>query len=287
MIATSRKFVFWALIIALPGSTQMAGAQRINSIKPSAPVTTVTLDGVVRDREGRPLAAAEIIVDDSHRTITNSRGEFSIPDLQAGLIEFTARRIGYTPVTTGVQVEPGLTVHLAVKLVPVAVQLGTMVIEGKAIDKSLWQTGFYKRRDANSGHFFDPEQVSHFHAGVSSLISTVPALYLSRNRNMSIPMGKLPDGNSCFMNVFVDGNRYPWVSTSGIDDVANMEDVLAVEVYPRAAEMPSRIAGIGGVSGTGNIGTVTLQSGSFQMGSTSGECGAILIWTRPLKSKSK
>ena len=105
------------LAIALPIAAVTAQAQRVNSIKPSAPAT-ITLDGVVRDREGRALSAAEVLVDGEHRVITNSRGEFTIPGLPAGIVEFTARRIGYSPITTAVQVDPGVTAHLAVKLVP-------------------------------------------------------------------------------------------------------------------------------------------------------------------------
>ena len=134
-------------------------AQRINPIKPATPAATgtgVTLDGVVRDKEGRPLAAAEVIVDGDHRSITNSRGEFTISGLTSGVIEFTTRRIGYTPITSAVQVDPGtLRVNLAVKLVPIVQELGTMVVEGKRLSKALWQTGFYKRQDGGRGAYFD------------------------------------------------------------------------------------------------------------------------------------
>ena len=143
-----------AALLMIPVS--VSGAQRDNTIKPSAPAK-VTLAGIVRDGGGRPLSAAEIIVDDTSRAITNARGEFSIPGLPAGIVEFTARRIGYQPTTTAIQVDPGLTVHLAVKLVPAAVQLGTMIIEGKAVDKSLWQTGFYQRQNTGMGKYFDTE----------------------------------------------------------------------------------------------------------------------------------
>src|SRR5215203_188238 len=288
MNAIIRKSARLGGLIAIFALPVAASAQRINSIKGSAPVTTVVLEGVVRDKDERPLAAAEVVVDNAHRTITNSRGEFTIPDIDAGLIEFTARRIGYNPVTTAVQVDPGLRVSLAVKLTPLATQLGTIVVEGKRLDKTLWQTGFYKRRDGAGGTFFDAEYMSHFHAGLSSLISTIPSVKLTRTNNMSVPVGKLPDGNECLLNVFVDGVRFPFIDNTGIDDIASAEDVLAVEVYPRASETPIRISGLGGSNGHGQLGTVNIQRpGTFEMGSTSGECGAILIWTKPLKARSK
>ena len=99
-----------------------------------------------------------MIVDNDHRAITNSRGEFSISGLQSGIIEFTTRRIGYTPITSAVQVDSGtVTVHLAVKLVPIATNLGTIIVEGRRMDKALWQTGFYQRQATGTGQYFDDD----------------------------------------------------------------------------------------------------------------------------------
>src|SRR5687768_3881201 len=161
------------LLTCIPSA---ALAQRINTIKPAAPPASVTLDGIVYDAIGRPLAAAEIIVTEEKRAISNSRGEFKIEDLPAGIVEFTARRIGYQPTTTAIQIEPGLTVHLAVKLVPVPVQLGTIVVEGKTLDKTLWQTGFYQRRDGARGHYFDAEYFKRYQASLGGLMENVASV---------------------------------------------------------------------------------------------------------------
>ena len=272
-----------AVAFAIPA---IASAQRINTIKPTAPTTNaVTLDGIVRDREGRALAAAEVIVDEEHRTITNSRGEFSIPGLEPGIIEFTARRIGYTPVTSAVQVDPGLTVHLAVKLSPLAIQLGTMVIEGKRMDKTLWQTGFYQRQQTAAGHYFDDEYFRQHQISLGTVVSNVPRVFLDRKSNgTTLALGTTVNGTGCLMNVFVDGHNVPW-ATDGIDGVVNRDDVLAVEVYPRASEMPARIAGRGGMNGLGSLGNVQLRGSTLTQGPTAGDCGAILVWTKPLQTK--
>jgi hypothetical protein len=271
---------FVALAFAYPTT---ASAQRVNTIKPTAPATKqVTLDGIVRDREGRLLAAAEVIVDDEHRTITNSRGEFRIPGLEPGVIEFTARRIGYSPVTTAVQVDPGLTVHLAVRLTPIAIQLGTMIVEGKRLDKTLWQTGFYKRQQTGAGQYFDDQYFKQHQTSIGTVVSNVPTVFLDRKNNgTTIALGRTANGTGCLMSVFVDGNVVPWAN-EGIDGVVNRDDVLAMEVYARASEMPSRIAGLGGMNGVGSIGVVNLRSSQLANGITTGDCGAILIWTKPL-----
>lgn len=275
------------LALALSFVTRTAHAQRINPITSSAPAT-VTIDGVVRDREGRALAAAEVLIDAEHRVITNSRGEFSIPNLPAGIVEFTARRIGYSPVTTAVQIDPGVTVHLAVKLVPVAIQLGTIVVEGKRLDKALWQTGFYQRQLTGRGTYFDDNFLRSFGGGIGTLMLNVPTVRLARASNGSaLAVGKLPNGSDCPLNIFVDGNVIPWATNAGIDDIVSRDDVLAVEVYPRASEMPARISGLGGTGGLGTIGTVNLQGASMQSNSSTSDCGAVLIWTKPLELKRK
>ena len=279
------------LAVAIAGAALIAPvsmhAQRINSIT-SAAKPTVTLEGVVSDREERALSAAEIIVDSANHVITNSRGEFSIPGLRPGIIEFTARRIGYSPVTTAVQVDPGLTVHLAVKLVPAVVQLGTIVVAGKRMDKQLWQTGFYQRQATGQGTYFDDEFLRHFHSGLGALLTNVATVRVTRESNgTAVAVGKLPNGSDCALTVFVDGNILPWAAGTGLDDVVNRDDVLAVEVYPRASEMPAKITGRGGASGVGTIGSFTLQGSSMEANSSSADCGAMLIWTKPLVTKKR
>jgi hypothetical protein len=249
--------VFATLALMIPAA---ASAQRVNTIKPAAPATqAVGLAGIVRDKEGRPLAAAEVIVDDEHRTITNSRGEFSITGLESGIIEFTARRIGYNPVSTAVQVDPGLIAHLAIKLTPLAIQLGTIVVEGKRLDKTLWQTGFYQRQQTGNGHYFDDDYFRRHQASLGTVVTEVPKVFLERKNNgTAIALGTTANGTGCLLSVFVDGHLISWAD-QGLDAVVNRDDVLAMEVYAHASQMPARIAGKGGMNGVGLIGTVNLR----------------------------
>ena len=283
----ARALGIGALVMCIPSTVV---GQRINTIRGSAAPPSVTLDGIVYDAIGRPLAAAEIIVSEEKRAISNSRGEFRISELPAGIVEFTARRIGYQPTTTAIQIEPGLTVHLAVKLVPVPVQLGTIVIEGKTLDKTLWQTGFYQRREGARGHYFDADYFKRYQASLGGLMENVAGIRVDRGssgRGGAVALGRLPNGSLCPLSVYVDGNFIPWASETGIDDVVNRDDVLAVEVYSRATDMPPTIVGRGGASAVGSIGTVRLSGNSLQYGAGFAECGAILVWTKPLEEKSK
>ena len=280
------------LVLAIMLAPQAASAQRINTIKstPSVSPASVSIDGVVSDGFGRPLAAAEIIVDADHRAISNARGEFTIQNLPAGIVEFTARRIGYQPTTTAIDIDPGVKVHVAVKLVPVAVEIGTMVIEGKQLDRALWNTGFYQRRDGGRGHYFDADFFRRSNVSVGGLLEGVAGVRVNRGtsgRGGPVPMGRLPNGGLCNLDVYVDGNYIPWASQTGIDDVINRDDVLAVEVYSSAMDKPPVIVGKGGAGGVGSIGTVQLNGARLEVGSAFAECGALLVWTKPFEDRSR
>jgi len=263
---------------ALPAQSDSTPAQAVASPK-------VTLAGVVKDDQGRLLAATEIVAGGTHRAFIDAKGEFTIPGLDPGVIEFTARRIGYNPVNSAVQSDAGLVVHLSVKLVPVAIQLGTIVVEGKKLDKSLWESGFYKRRDTGMGHYFDDEFFKHRHTNLSTIMMEVPSIRVQRRRDgTSIATAPAMSGY-CAMSVYVDGNVIPWAKYSGIDDVINRDDVLAMEVYTRASEIPGRFAGRGGQAQVGAMGSMNMGGVSYEIGGGFTECGAVFIWTKPMGAK--
>ena len=257
---------------------------------------TITLDGVVRDDRGKPLHLAEVIVGEK-RALTNAKGEFSLSELPAGEVVFMTRRIGYFPATSVIAVDPGVTVHLAIKMVPSAVKLGTIIIEGKRYDKTLWQTGFYQRRDNGFGHFFDVDYLSRFHAGLSGLIAMVPSVRINRGKaGVDVALGSFSNGTLCPLEIFLDGNHIKWASTAGLNAIARTEDIIGIEVYPRASEMPTVISGRGGQSQMGLLGSVRLKgvdkmgvepepgednfNQSYDVGGGQAECGAMLIWTK-------
>jgi hypothetical protein len=284
------RYIAASALLAL--APHVASAQRINTIRPQAAPSpaSVAIEGIVSDGLGRPLAAAEIIVDEDHRAISNARGEFLIQNLPAGIVEFRARRIGYQPTTTAIQIDPGVKVHVAVKLVPVAVEIGTMIIEGKSLDRALWNTGFYQRRESGRGHYFDNDFFNRSEMSLGGLLEGVAGVRVNRGtggRGGPIPMGRLANGGLCPLDVYVDGNFIPWATQTGIDDVVNRNDVLAVEVYSSAMDKPPVIVGRGGASGVGSIGTVQLNGARMEIGAAFAECGALLVWTKPFEDRSR
>jgi hypothetical protein len=113
-------FVIASFAIVPPVHSQASSAASAEaSIRPAS----VSLKGVVRNPDGDLLSAVEIVVDSMYRDITNDKGEFLISGLHPGILSLTARRVGYSPVSTAIQADSGVVVQLAIKLVPSSAQL--------------------------------------------------------------------------------------------------------------------------------------------------------------------
>ncbi len=259
-----------SVIIILAGSVGIGlGAQSVTPTPSPAsqtPRSLVTLTGVVRDPDGTPLSAVEVVVDSTYRDFTNERGEFKLSGLRAGLLELTARRVGYHPISTIVQVDSGLVVQLAIKLIPNAAELETVVVEGKRLNRTLVENGYYERQKLGAGYFMDPDYLARHSTGISSLVRTIPSVQVSRTRRgAEVALGR--NGHRlCAMSIFVDGTYFRMGGELGVDEAINRDDLLALEVYPHATDIPTKYLG-SGMSGF--------------------DCGAIMIWTKPFAPKGK
>lgn len=231
---------------------------------------TVTLVGVVRDTTGRPLSGAEVRAGAQAFTLTDGEGRFEIGGVPPDTVQLLVRRIGYLPADVILEASAGLRVELAVSMVPAAVQLGTVVIEGRQMDTRLWRNGFYDREKSGFGYIFGPDKVDGKATPVSALAMQVPAVVVERGpAGAAIPYGK-NGTRECQMDVFLDGMHIRWAAEVGVDQLVSRSEVIALEVYPRAHSVPTRYLK-GGFSGSGAGDTM--------------ECGVILIWTRPLGEK--
>jgi hypothetical protein len=244
----------------------------------SAAARTVTLAGVVRDTAGHPLSGAEVRAGATQFTLTGADGGFLLTGVAPDTIQLLVRRIGYLPADVVLEAQAGLRVELAVKLVPAVTELGTITIEGKQMDTRLWKTGFYDREKLGRGTLFGPDKLEHYGGTLSTIMREVPSVRVQIGRYGSgIAYGPAMAGGLCPLNVFLDGMLIRWANDVGLDQLVNRQDVLAIEVYPRATQMPSYLSGYtGGADGA--------SAGGF---STQGpvDCGALVIWTKPFDGK--
>lgn len=225
---------------------------------------TLTVVGTVASKEGQALPGAEVI-SGATRSITNDRGEFELKTAAHGNISLLVRRIGYQPSTVEIQVEPNISgISVAATLARSAVTLGTIVVEGKTLDKGLWENGYYKRKDLGFGTFFDPERLARNAAPLSTIIQEVPLLEVERRRGRTSIVKHRTSG--CVLPIILDGVHQKWAAGFGLDDVITPGHVKAMEVYSHPSQVPMAVLGLSSLS-------------------PGGTCGVIVLWTKDFEAK--
>jgi hypothetical protein len=245
----------------------------------------ITLSGVVSNAAGTPLNDAEVVAESNLRALTNIEGRFTLSGVAPGS-DITVRRMGYQTRTFAVETEANVTgVTVKVTLALAAVNLGAILIQETTVDQGLWQRGFYRRELGGAGVFFSPERLDHTRSSLGALMTEVPSVKLERSMGNLTALVRAPDGiRYCAMNVFLDGNYLPWATSVGLDNVIGKEDMLAIEVYNRAELVPLMIKRLAGAEQ--GPASATSQSGPAA-GGTFTDCGAIVIWSKPLASSHK
>jgi hypothetical protein len=236
-------------------------AQEITSA--AADTTRSVLAGFVTDTAGTPLAFASLaIAGVTDWVMTAPDGSFRLTGIAPGWQEVAVRRLGYRPLLFEVQFPANVTVHVVLRLTPLALELPAIVVEGRPEYASLVRDGFYRRRRAGGGTYFGPEDLAHrsLPAATSLLRMVAGVRVVPRRTGGGIPsifdnvvLGRAARGD-CVMPIRV--NRYLLPAGLSVDEFVRLQDILAVEVYPRAAAVPAELV----VPGS--------------------NCGVVAIWTR-------
>lgn len=294
--------VVGTLLVTFAG---FSGSAQVSSSGAGATSSTFSITGVVRDSTDRLLEGAEVRVDSAHLALTRVDGEFAIFGVSRTPVTLRVRRLGYE--AAALVVSPpadGERATVTVTLSPNSIQLGVIVVEGRALDTRLWNAGFYKRARLGVGRFIGPDELERFSSGLASILRETPRVQMDRQNNQEFAYARV-GGHRCRMNVFVDGTfaRFasPGVSGNGphdrpdpgvgLDGVVPREDIRAVEIYPSLVSVPSQFVRIGPASNQASTGRAGRLSGATTAGRPSSPqreeegpsdaaCGAIVIWTK-------
>lgn len=94
---------------------------------------------------------------------TTSGGGFVLPAVFPGTYVLSARRIGYAPLETLIELKSG-THHVQLTLDPVRVQLATVEITAATrLEQHLDEVGFLHRRNEGFGKFMDAAEIGRTH----------------------------------------------------------------------------------------------------------------------------
>jgi hypothetical protein len=256
---------------------------------------TFTIAGSVHDAKGDALYGAEIRAGNLYTT-SDAEGSFTLRGVPLDTVTVRVRRIGFNAAQLHIMPpEPGQRVQLAVQLTMNAVALGTIVVEGKALDTKLWDIGFYHRQKLGRGRFITPDFWAHFGgAGIGTVLRETPQVIVERKNNQDYAYSRA--GNHlCRMNVFVDGSLAQWAGPGvgkldvlrdpgqALDQIVPREDIYAIEIYGSPASVPQQfIRAVPAEPRTLSVSRVPSRQGSVAppLDPIKVDCGALVIWTR-------
>lgn len=216
------------------------------------------IEGLVRDAE-TAIAGATVAMNHRVLAVTGGDGAFEGQmRLPTGLNVVEGRAVGFAAATRTIWLDREDTlVSVNIVLEPLAVRLEDIVVEGDAVDAKL--AVFHEHRLSEHGHFLYGEALDRARRfAVTDLLGSIPGVHVTPGEN-SIRLSRAPSTPFCMgeqPQFFVDGRPIRLGRATSINAIVEQGDVVAVEVYNGAAEVPV-------VYNRGNA-----------------VCGVVAIWTR-------
>jgi hypothetical protein len=213
--------------------------------------------GIVRDRSGRPLHGARVLVWGSDATgSTDDDGHFSLAGLPAGTQTLEARYIGYAPKRVAVDLSSERTASVAVTLDKIADVLSEVTVYGEQSALSKKLAGFRQRMRAGWGRFItraDIEQRAPIR--LTDLLRGTPGIRVRPRGTFGYVLAS-SDSSCRGVPVYVDGHRLMGKGGGGsgdindndfisVNDLVWLDWVVGIEVYSDGFGAPAEYGGWG------------------------------------------
>ena len=216
-------------------------------------VVTVIVIEEGADSEPIPGALVQIAGTD-RRAVTDQAGRAEITVPTRGLHRVTASRLGYSSTSRNIVVEESRPASLRIALAVDPLRLAEVRVAAERTPPRKLDD-FFQRESRSLGHFITPDDIARRRPHqFSDLLRDVPGLRVNcRFGGCDVASARASmAGRRCPMQFYIDGMRVFNMSPSEIP----APDVLAVEVYRGASEIPAEF----------NRGTAM--------------CGVIVVWTQ-------
>jgi hypothetical protein len=211
------------------------------------PPRRVTIAGTVRGAVSRqPLEGVAVTFHGHPTAHTDRDGTFRLPGVLARAGDsLTFRRIGYAPLTIDFwPPEADTAVNLAVRLQPIPVRLGPVIVEGeRATPQWRWIEEFEQRRKMGFGRFLTWDRIEKVAAfSAIDLLRWAGAWIYGdplspRGARVQLFGTSSRCGNPGF---FIDGVRYSHQTAMLMLEVLGPEQIGGVEVYAHPGGLPIR-----------------------------------------------
>jgi len=246
-----------AFAVALTLCAVGAGPGEVAAQQPENRLLAELVGQVVNASTGRPVDGAVVtLVGSGFGAITDSTGNFRVPQTWAGQDTLEVRFIGFEPSRTEVTLEANQTTRVTLLLSQTVVRVADLTVEIRQSRKSRKLEGFVERMEKGFGTFFTPRDIINRMPRLpSDMLRGLPGVRVGRieygRAEVMFASGAGGRGTDCPPAVYLDG---VYQAGMQIDDIP-AEDLGAVEIYRRGTETP------------------------MEFMRTSSTCGAIVIWT--------
>ena len=232
-----------------------------DSTATSVAMHSASLEGVVTDTGGHPLAGADLqLTGMPVAARTDEQGRFRLSSLPAGSWDVEIHRLGFLPFQAAVVLHPHRTTTASFALSTPTHVLDTVRVRSQRPNAFALQQ---KSREYPGATFFDSAAIDSLHAskvtdilrgarGVQLVVPDSggpPLVQMARSR-----FSDLGHAGLCPVEYYVDG--VPFDMQNSPDAYFQPGDIVAIEVYDGAANVPPEY-----------------KAGSSQ-------CGVIVIWTK-------
>jgi hypothetical protein len=213
----------------------------------------VTIQGIVVDDDHAPVPSAEVgLTLNGMKPVlvrSDNDGRFAFSDVPLVPGKLTIRRMGYRIRTITLDMfKVGAGEPLRVDLESLANDLDTVTVEAM---KGRMEEFYNHKNNSSFGYFIDqPEIKKRAPRFVSELFRTIPGARIQVSRRI----GNTITLRGCQPRIWVDGVK---TLDTEVDEVANVDEVAAIEVYPSWAGTPPQY-----------------------MDRETRACGTIIIWSR-------
>ncbi|MFT5434660.1 MAG: hypothetical protein ACI9OJ_005374 [Myxococcota bacterium] len=203
-------------------------------------------------------------------TLADLDGRFSLDIPESGSYSIHVEHISaFSTVDGPVELDASTVTQVEFRLVARAIELEGIDVTGERRLLGLNRTGFYDRERSSPGFFLTPDQLKNRPPiRVRDIFRTVPGVRFVESNTAGgisypIMLSTLRSsfrGGICYPRVYLDGFIMELggrvnAPAQSFDDIVNPDDLIGVEVYRSAAELPSQFGGLN-------------------------SCGVILLWTR-------
>lgn len=203
--------------------------------------STAVLRGHVTVKGGTPVPGAQVAVQGATSiAITGADGAFTLNDLPSGTQAAVVRKIGFAPVTIGVNLSTRKPAELTVVLSEAQI-LAAVRIVGK-MDDALQKVGFTGRQKSSLGHFIGPDEIERRRPLMfTDLLQTASGFRVTNSGGGRIVQSTRTASSSSdgCVNVFVDRTPFEQVQPGDLDAAFRPGDIGAIELYPSPNDVPA------------------------------------------------